>query len=246
MRADELLVRAGLAPSRAKARALIEEGKVFYLSKPVDKPSRSIPEGASLEVDADCASLRFVSRAGLKLEAFLERFGVGVEGVRALDVGASTGGFTDCLLSRGAAECVCVDVGHGQLSPKLAADSRVSNMEGTDVRSLTPALFGGRPFDFACADLSFISLTKALPAIMPLVGDGAPVVCLVKPQFEADPALMRKCAGVLRDPAARRAALEKVEDFFSENFPSATPIGSIPSPILGGDGNAEFLIGYRK
>ncbi len=246
MRADEILVLRGLAPSRSKARARIEEGKVSYLSKVVDKPSRALPDDAVPVVAAGSQALRYVSRAGLKLEAFLEKFCIDVSGANALDAGASTGGFTDCLLSRGAAWCACVDVGSGQLAEKLLSDKRVRNMEKTDVRSLNLSIFGGKKFDFICADLSFISLSKAIPSLMPLLGEGAAIVCLVKPQFESSACVIKKCGGVLKDGELRMRALRKIEDFFAQNYPSAEKIGSMDSPIAGGDGNVEFLIGYRN
>lgn len=246
MRADELLVERGLAPSRAKARSLIEEGKVFYDSKIVDKPSRKFPDDAELAVDSGSMTLRFVSRAGLKLEAYLQKFNIDVSGAKILDAGASTGGFTDCALSRGAARSVCVEVGSGQLAQKLLADPRVVNMEKTDVRVLTPETFDGELFDFICADLSFISLEKVMDVLWKLLRQGGKIVCLVKPQFEASAAIMRKCKGVLRDENERASALRNIKDFALENFKGAKFIGETESPIRGGDGNVEYLIGYEK
>jgi len=245
-RADELLFALGLVESRSKARSLIEEGKVKCSGKPVDKPSRKYPDAAEFEIDADAATLRFVSRAGLKLDAFLENFAVDLRGLRVLDAGASTGGFTDCALSRGAAQCCCVDIGTGQLHPKVAADARVKNFEQTDVRNLTPEFFKNELFDFICADLSFISLEKVLPALWPLLKDGGAIVCLIKPQFESSPEIMRRACGILRDSSARLAAVEKVEKYFFDNFRGAKLIGEMESPVKGGDGNVEYLVGYAK
>ena len=157
-RADELISDLGLASSRSKARALIEEGKVFCNGKPVDKPARKYPEDAKFSIDSDSMALRFVSRAGLKLEAYLDKFEIDLRGARILDAGASTGGFTDCALCRGAKIAFCVDIGCGQLHEKIKSDPRARNLERTDVRSLTPDFFDGDLFDFICADLSFISL----------------------------------------------------------------------------------------
>lgn len=244
-RADELLFRSGLAESRSKARALIEGGRVRCGGKPVDKPSRKFPEDSAFEVAGDAPESRYVSRAGLKLEAFLKKFGPDLAGVDILDAGASTGGFTDCALAFGAASSACVDVGSGQLHPKLAADPRVRNMEGTDIRSLTPASFGGKAFRFVCSDLSFISLEKVFADIWALVEEGGTAVCLVKPQFESSAKLARKRRGVLKSEESA-AALGKISAFISENFPDARIFATMPSPILGGDGNAEYLLGARK
>lgn len=244
-RADELLFASGLAESRSRARALIEGGRVSCEGKTVDKPSRKFPEGSAFEIAGGAPETRYVSRAGLKLEGFLKKFGPDLSGVGILDAGASTGGFTDCALAFGAASSVCVDVGSGQLHPRLAADPRVRNMEGTDIRSLSPASFGGKPFGFVCADLSFISLEKAFASIWGLVAEGGAAVCLVKPQFESSARLARKRRGVLR-PEESAAALEKIAAFISGNFPDARIFGTMPSPILGGDGNAEYLVGARK
>lgn len=244
-RADELLAASGLVESRAKARAIIEEGKVFAGAKAVDKPSRKFPEDTVFEIAAGSAALRYVSRAGLKLEAALREFGISVRGLRMLDAGASTGGFTDCALRLGAAQAVCVDVGCGQLHPKLLADPRVKNLEKTDVRALSPDFFGGELFDFICADLSFISLEKTLPFLEPLLKKGANMVCLIKPQFETDAKIMRKTGGVLRDEQTISEAAAKIKRFAQANLPRLEILGVMKSPILGGDGNTEYLIGLR-
>ena len=244
-RADELVFERGLAESRSKARALVEEGCVFCDGRCVDKPSRKLPDDAEISVSANAQTLKYVSRAGLKLEGFLEKFSVDVRGKDILDAGASTGGFTDCALAAGAKSSVCVDVGSNQLHPKIAADPRVINMEKTDIRSLTPANFGGKSFDFICADLSFISLEKVFGNIWGLLSEGGEAVLLVKPQFESAPKLMRLRGGVLK-PEESLAALEKVLEFVEKSFPDAEIFGKMPSPIRGGDGNTEFLIGARK
>ncbi len=245
-RADEILVVRGLTESRSKARALIEEGKVFADGKLIDKPSRKISDNVQISIAKDSASTRFVSRAGLKLEGFLEKLSISVEGSRVLDAGASTGGFTDCALSRGAVESYCVDVGSGQLHPKLLADSRVKNFEKTDIRDVSPAYLECEPFDFVCADLSFISLEKTFHKLWLCLKNGGTLVCLVKPQFETAPTIMRKNKGVLRDDALRQEALEKIKKFVRENFADAEFIGEAESSIKGGDGNLEYLLGYKK
>lgn len=245
-RADELLLELGLAPSRSKARALIEEGKVFLNSQAVDKPSRKFPADTKFEVDTENATLKYVSRAGLKLEEFLNHFKISLQDLRILDAGASTGGFTDCALQRGAAQSVCVDVGSGQLHTKLLSDPRVVNIEKTDVRSLTPGTFRGDLFDFVCADLSFISLEKTLPFLVPLLKKNSTMACLIKPQFETSAKIMKRNKGVIRDTELLTAAVERIRGFVERNYPDIEILGIIESPIRGGDGNTEFLIGLRK
>lgn len=245
-RADELLYLRGLVESRTKARALIEEGKVFSNGKLIDKPSRKLADDADISIADNCASTRFVSRAGLKLEAFIDAFNIDLNGTHILDAGASTGGFTDCALSRGATCAYCVDVGVGQLHKKLLEDDRVKNFEKTDIRDVSPEYLEHTPFDFICADLSFISLEKVFGILWNCLKDGGTIVCLVKPQFETPPAIMRKNKGVIRDDTTRIQALEKIKNFVLENFSNAQFIGEIQSPIKGGDGNVEYLIGYKK
>ena len=246
MRADELLYARGLVESRSKARALVEEGKVRCNGVVVDKPSRKCPDDAEISIDTDASALRFVSRAGLKLEGCLEKFGIDLTGLSVLDAGASTGGFTDCALSRGAKSSCCVDVGFGQLHEKLRGDSRVRNLEKTDVRDLSPEFFDGELFDFVCADLSFISLEKVFSNLWSVLKKSGKIVCLVKPQFETDPSIMRRNKGVLRDVALRRAALEKIAKYVSENFADAEFVGETESIVRGGDGNLEYLLVFEK
>lgn len=246
MRADELLFSRGLVESRSKARALIEEGKVRCNGVAVDKPSRKCPDNAEISIDSDASALRFVSRAGLKLEGCLEKFGIDLTGLSVLDAGASTGGFTDCALSRGAKSSCCVDVGFGQLHEKLRGDPRVRNLEKTDVRDLSPEFFDGELFDFVCADLSFISLEKVFSNLWSVLKKSGTIVCLVKPQFETSPSIMRRNKGVLRDDAPRRAALDKIANYVSENFADAEFVGETESVVRGGDGNLEYLLVFKK
>lgn len=246
MRADELLFSRGLVESRSKARALIEEGKVRCNGVAVDKPSRKCPDDAEISIDSDASALRFVSRAGLKLEGCLEKFGIDLRGLSVLDAGASTGGFTDCALSRGAKSSCCVDVGFGQLHEKLRSDPRVRNLEKTDVRDLSPEFFDGELFDFVCADLSFISLEKVFSNLWSVLKKSGTIVCLVKPQFETSPSIMRRNKGVLRDDALRRAALDKIANYVSENFADAEFVGETESVVRGGDGNLEYLLVFEK
>lgn len=246
MRADELLFSRGLVESRSKARALIEEGKVRCNGVAVDKPSRKCPDNAEISIDSDASALRFVSRAGLKLEGCLEKFGIDLTGLSVLDAGASTGGFTDCALSRGAKSSCCVDVGFGQLHEKLRGDPRVRNLEKTDVRDLSPEFFDGELFDFVCADLSFISLEKVFSNLWSVLKKSGTIVCLVKPQFETSPSIMRRNKGVLRDDALRRSALDKIANYVSENFADAEFVGETESVVRGGDGNLEYLLVFEK
>jgi 23S rRNA (cytidine1920-2'-O)/16S rRNA (cytidine1409-2'-O)-methyltransferase len=235
-------VRRGLAGSREAARALVGRGAVLVGGTVADKPARLV--AASEPVVVDDHGPRFVSRGGRKLEAALDRFGIDVAGRRCLDAGASTGGFTDCLLQRGAAAVVAVDVGYGQLAPALRADPRVLVRERTNVRGLAPADVGGEGFDVVVADLSFISLTAVVPALLgPLARPGAEVVVLVKPQFEAGRAEVGRGRGVIRDPDVRRAALGKVASACASQ--GATIMGAMASPVLGPAGNAEFLLHVR-
>ncbi|MBR6389571.1 MAG: TlyA family RNA methyltransferase [Opitutales bacterium] len=245
-RADELLAELNLVESRSKARALIEEGKVKADAKIIDKPSRKISENAKIEIAGGADALKYVSRAGLKIEAFLDKFEIPCAGADIIDIGASTGGFTDCLLQRGAKSAVCVDVGTNQLHEKIKSDPRVKNLEKTDARSLTSEILGGMLFDILCADLSFISLEKVVPFVWQFIKKGGVAVLLVKPQFETPPALMRRTKGVIKDAEIQQIALEKIKKFFSENFADAEYIGEMKSPIKGGDGNVEFLLGLKK
>ncbi len=239
MRLDQAVVAAGLAPSRARAQALIAAGAVRVDGVRADRPAARVAEAARIELAGD--PLPYVSRGGLKLRHALDAFGLDPAGAVALDLGASTGGFSQVLLEAGAAEVWAVDVGHGQLAPALRADPRLTLLEGVNARALTPEQVP--PPDWIVADLSFISLAKALPPALAMARPGATLVALVKPQFEVGPALIGK-HGVLRDPAARTAALAGVRDFLVAA--GWTILGETASPIAGGDGNLEFLIAARK
>ncbi len=243
LRLDELLVARGLAESRAQAKALIMAGRVLLGTERLDKPGKEFPVNLAITLEAPP---RFVSRGGEKLAAALEAFAVDLKGAHLLDVGASTGGFTDCALQAGAASAVCVDVGRGQLHARLRADARVTNFERINARRLDPALLPRREFDVVVMDLSFISLRSVLPAVWPCLRASGSLVALVKPQFEAGKAEADKGRGVIRDPAVRAATLAAVRDFALAELPGAVLIGSIDSPIAGADGNREFLLGLRK
>ncbi len=184
----------------------------------------------------------YVGRGGRKLEAALDRFGVTVDGVRALDAGASTGGFTDCLLQRGARQVWAIDVGHGQLHPRIRDDERVVVREGCNVRSLTPAQIGG-PVELTVADLSFIALRTVAAALVDLTCEGGTLVVLVKPQFEAGRVEAARARGIITDPAIWRRVLGEVAEAFAAA--GAATLAALPSPLRGGDGNVEFLLHLR-
>lgn len=239
-RLDAELVRRGLAPSRQQAQDLVASGRVTVGGGPALKPSRMVQANEPVVVTG--LAPRYVSRGGEKLAAALERFALDVSGVRALDAGASTGGFTDCLLQNGASEVVAVDVGYGQLHEKVRGDERVDVRERTNVRDLEPGSLGA-PFDLIVADLSFISLRLVLPSLLSQAAPGADLVLLVKPQFEAGRKEASRGRGVIRDPAIWRDVLVAVGAAVRDR--SAAIIDVMSSPIKGADGNAEFLLHVR-
>lgn len=239
-RLDAELVRRGLAASRTQAQEMIAAGAVTVGGAPADKAARQVLAGDAIEVAGPPA--RFVSRGGLKLEAALEHFGVAVAGRRALDAGASTGGFTDCLLQRGATEVVAVDVGYGQLHERLRADPRVRSFERTHVRDLAQ-LPGLEPVPLLVADLSFISLVKVAPALLGACAPGADLVLLVKPQFEAGRTEVARGRGIITDPEVWRRTVADVCTAFEQL--GVTSLGVMVSPVHGADGNTEFLVHLR-
>jgi 23S rRNA (cytidine1920-2'-O)/16S rRNA (cytidine1409-2'-O)-methyltransferase len=238
-RADRVLVARGLFESRAQARAAMEAGFVTADGETVRRPAAPIGIDAALTADRPHP---YVSRGGVKLAAALDAFALDPAGLACLDVGASTGGFTDVLLRRGAAHVAAVDVGRGQFHPRLADDPRVSLREGTDVRGLAPADFAAAP-DLACIDVSFIALRLVVPPVLALLAPRAALVCLIKPQFEAGREAVGR-GGIVRDPAVREAVCAQVAALLAAQ--GLAVLGPIPSPIAGGDGNREFLIGGRR
>ena len=240
-RADQLLVDRGLAESRAKAQALIIAGKVSASGRRIDKPGTALAEGAELTVAG--RDHPWVSRGGVKLAFALEHFAIPVRGVAALDIGASTGGFTDVLLAHGAALVHAVDVGRGQLAWKLRQDPRVVVHEGVNARYLTRAEIPD-PIDLITCDASFIGLATVLPAPLSLAAERAGLVALIKPQFEAGPAEIGK-GGVVRDPAVHRAVCERVSAWVAAQ-PGWHLVGIGESPIQGPAGNREFLLYARR
>ena len=239
-RLDQLLVERGLCPTRSKAQAAVLAGQVLVNGQPAGKPGDTLKPDARIEL---AAPERFVSRGGHKLEHALLHFAVPVQGTRALDLGASTGGFTDCLLQHGAASVHAVDVGHGQLAWKLRQDPRVIVLERTNARELTPAHFapGATPFDLVVVDCSFISLRRILPPVPALLRPGGQVLALVKPQFEAGKAEADRGAGVISDPAVHARVLAELEAFVHAELPTLRWLGHTESPLLGPAGNREFL-----
>jgi 23S rRNA (cytidine1920-2'-O)/16S rRNA (cytidine1409-2'-O)-methyltransferase len=237
-RLDLVLVERGLAPTRSRARDLILSGQVRVGDDMCTKLATEVAETQELTLDATAA--RAVSRGGQKLAAALAAFEFDVDGRIALDVGASTGGFTQVLLDRGARKVYAADVGHGQLHASLKADPRVISLEGLDARRLTRDTIL-EPVGAITADVSFISLIKALGPALELAAPGAFLVALVKPQFEVGPERIGK-GGIVRDAEARQGALESVTAWLAAQ-PAWRVAGAIPSPIKGGSGNVEFLIG---
>lgn len=236
-RLDAEMVRRQLVSSRSQASELITARKVTVSGALASKPARLVDAGEPIEILDD--GPRFVSRGGLKLDGALDRFGVSVDGCRVIDVGSSTGGFTDCALVRGAAQVVAIDVGRNQLHERLRGDSRVAVHEQTNVRTLDPADVGG-PGDVVVADLSFISLRLVADALLALAAPDASLVLLIKPQFEAGKQEADRGRGVIRDAEVWRRVLIEVANALSDA--GAAIMGVMVSPIVGGDGNVEFFI----
>lgn len=239
-RLDKLLVSRGMAQSRERARALILAGQVVVGHHTVDKAGAQVFTDVSLRLKGE--DIPYVSRGGLKLEKALETFDIKVAGLVAMDVGASTGGFTDCLLQRGAVRVYAVDVGYGQLAWKLRQDDRVVNLERTNIRHLQPEALQEKPV-LAVIDASFISLDKVLPATLALLGQQAEVVALIKPQFEVGRGAVGK-GGVVRDASQHEAVVERIRRLSEEL--GCQVLGVTESPILGPKGNREFLIHLKK
>jgi 23S rRNA (cytidine1920-2'-O)/16S rRNA (cytidine1409-2'-O)-methyltransferase len=238
VRLDQLVVDKGLAPSRERARALILAGQVSVDGRPQTKAGTPIER--SSEVALIAPDHPYVGRGGVKLAHALDTFDIAVEGREALDIGASTGGFTDVLLKRGATRVVALDVGHGQIDWTLRNDSRVLVLEHFNARRLQPSDLPA-PVDLVTIDVSFISLRQILPVVPPLLRPGADVIALVKPQFEAGRAEIRK--GVIRDATVQSRVVEEVSAAAREV--GLTPVASTPSPITGAKGNVEFLLHLR-
>ena len=250
MRVDRLLVEQGLAASRTAAARLIDAGRVSWhdgdTQRPVTKASLSLPLDALLQVTPDEAD-RFVCRGGLKLAGALAHTGLDLTGCRVLDIGQSTGGFTDCALQAGAAQVVGIDVGHDQLAQRLRDDPRVTALEGVNARALDQAVIltanGGQPFDVLVCDVSFISLTLVLPPALPLLKSGGYLLSLVKPQFEVGRDGIGK-GGIVRDGRLYGRMWEKIQTMLTGE--GMTILDAFDSPITGGDGNREFFIWAQR
>lgn len=239
-RLDAELVRRGMVGSRSAARALIDDGRVLVAGAPAPKAARQVAPGEPVVVLGEPD--RYVGRGAYKLEAALDAFGLDPSGLRVLDAGASTGGFTDVLLQRGAQKVVALDVGHGQLHERLRGDERVVVMERTNVRHIDPNDLG--PFDAVVADLSFISLTKVMEVLVACCAPGGWMVLLAKPQFEAGRREVSRGGGVVRDPEQWHLVLDAVLESAAEN--GAVARGVVPSPLPGADGNVEFLVHLER
>jgi 23S rRNA (cytidine1920-2'-O)/16S rRNA (cytidine1409-2'-O)-methyltransferase len=242
-RIDKLLVERGLADSRTKARALVMAGAVLANEQRIAKPSDLIPANADIRIKgADDPAARYVGRGGLKLEAALRQFQIDVSDFICLDVGASTGGFTDCLLQHGARKVIAIDVGHNQIDWRLRNDKRVEVREGINARYVQPQDFDTQ-FDLIVMDVSFISATKVLPAIAPLLKNEGRLVTLIKPQFEVGRGEVGK-GGIVRDPEKHARVIDEVNA--AANALGLTVRRVIESPLRGADGNIEFLALYEK
>ena len=242
LRLDELLVGRGLYASRSRARDAIERGAVRVGGVVANKAGQGV--GGSVAIDIDDPALAYVSRAALKLITGLDHFGFGASGRTALDLGASTGGFTQVLLERGVQRVFAIDVGHGQIDASLRTDPRVVSIEGLNVRDLVADDIGGCRPDLLVCDVSFISLKLALPPALALAASGAQAVILVKPQFEVGRDGIGK-GGLVKDPLAGDRVAQELSDWL-DAIPGWRSLGTTPSPVEGGDGNREFLLGAEK
>jgi 23S rRNA (cytidine1920-2'-O)/16S rRNA (cytidine1409-2'-O)-methyltransferase len=239
-RLDVRVVDQGLAPSRQRAQALIMAGAILVNNCPVDKPGAMVSEDAV--ITSKGSDLPFVSRGGLKLQEALDVLAIDVNGFLCLDVGASTGGFTDCLLQHGAARVYAIDVGYGQLDWRLRQDPRVVVIERTNIRYATPEILP-EPFDLITVDASFISLKIVVPAVVPFLKPNGQILALIKPQFEVGKNQVGK-GGVVKDPALHEKVICDLSLFFSNASLAVGPV--IPSPILGPKGNREFIISLNR
>lgn len=242
MRLDSYLAQAGFAKSREEAKRMISAGLVTLDGTIADKPAFSVDEAHPPKIEAKSAC-PYVGRGGLKLEGALAAFGIDPNGTTVLDVGASTGGFTDCLLQKGAKKVFALDAGHGQLDQTLAKNPRIVSMEGKNAREMSPALFGGEKMDLIVMDVSFISATYLIPLFPHLLKEDGIALALVKPQFEVGKAMIGK-KGIVKDPRAHIEALKKVLDCGLASGLSVLDV--CVSPILGGDGNKEFFAFFKK
>lgn len=239
-RIDKLLFERGLAPSREKAKALIMAGQVIVNDRRVDKAGDTVPSDAGIRIKGD--AMPFVSRGGLKLERALDHFAIDVTSKAALDVGASTGGFTDCLIQRGIGKVYAIDVGYGQMDIKVRNDPRVVCIERTNIREIDPGLIPEKA-DIAVIDVSFISLTKVLPHVSPLLKSNGEIVALIKPQFEVGKGEVGK-GGIVKDEGLINKVISDIKSFALDSGFHVE--GVVDSPIFGAKGNREFLVCLKK
>ena len=239
MRLDVYLTENGLCKSRSAAQSLINDGGVLVNGKPAEKNSQEVTEADGISL-VETMLPKYVGRGGLKLERALERWDIDLSGALCVDIGASTGGFTDCMLQNGAAKVFAVDVGRDQLDERLRADSRVISLEQTDIRDFS---LPDEPAEFVCADVSFISLKLILPHVHRLLKSGGTAVALIKPQFEAGRQNLNK-KGIVRSESARQKCVKDIEEFAVRC--GFAHIGTEQSPITGGDGNIEYLLAIKK
>ena len=240
MRLDLALVEYGLETSRTRAKNLIAESNVSVNGKVITKPAFDVSENDKIEIIGE--KLKYVGRGGLKLEKALNEFNIDVNGFTCIDIGASTGGFTDCLLQNGVEHVFAVDIGTSQLDAKLIVDSRVTMLENTDARKLSAEIIT-KPCDFACFDVSFISLTKVVSFVLPFIKDNGMLVVLIKPQFEAGRKNIGK-NGIVSSEKVRRKVIDNLTLYFTTI--GLTVLGITESPIKGGDGNIEYLMYLKK
>lgn len=243
IRVDELLVAKGLVESRSKAAAVILAGKVWQGTRRLDKPGHKIPEDTEITLESPP---RYVSRGGEKLEGALQHWKLNVTDLVGMDAGASTGGFTDCLLQHGASKVYCVDVGTGQLHWKLRQDERVWFREKQHILEIEPKDMPESPYDIVVTDLSFISLKRVLPHLWNFLKPGGHLIALVKPQFECTPEEANKAKGIIRDPGVQKRVLHEILALAEEELTGCDSLGWCHSPIQGGDGNREFLACWKR
>ncbi|CEM21063.1 unnamed protein product [Vitrella brassicaformis CCMP3155] len=255
-RVDEWLVQAGLAETRSKAQGLVMLDRVFINDTRVGKAGELLRE-EDVRWLRVAGGPKYVSRGGEKLEGFMDAWGISrLDGKRVLDVGASTGGFSDCCLQRGAAHVTCVDVGRAQLDPKITSDPRVVNLERMNAKYLNSSMLPHDDYDVIVMDLSFISLTKVLPAVWPLLKTAVDnnvdpplsglLIALIKPQFECRKEEARRYRGIIRDGAIHRRVCEEITSFCARELSGSELMGLVESPIKGGEGNREYLLGLRR
>jgi 23S rRNA (cytidine1920-2'-O)/16S rRNA (cytidine1409-2'-O)-methyltransferase len=243
LRLDEWLVAKNLVDSRSRAKALILAGKVMQETQRLEKPGQMVPLDAKIRV---IEPPRFVSRGGEKLEGFIKQFSISMQDCLVLDVGASTGGFTDCTLQNGAKHVTCVDVGRAQLHNKLIQDPRVTNIEKLNARYLKADDLPHNKYPRVVMDLSFISLKKILPVVWEVLSEKGILIALIKPQFEAEKHEVDAGKGIITDPAIHERVLQDLLAFAENELPQSKILGHIDSPIKGTDGNKEFLVGLTK